>query len=279
MDMVKAVSTLFLVISCVLASTCSLAASLTTGSATTLDSANSAGKGSVDASIVTEVSAAEQEKVKAAIKKSIPELSINTVSPAPLPGFYQIGSGADIFYASADGRYVLYGSILDLSRDKKTWNLTDQVRNQSRRELIAAVDKQDMIIFSPKGQAKSSVVVFTDLDCVFCQRFHKNINDILEQGIEVRYMSFPREGIGSHGYKQAVSVWCADDKAAMLTLAESGGEVPDKQCAGNIVATQAKLGEKLGIKGTPTIIFADGFMLTSYLEPKDLTRLALEHSQ
>lgn len=228
----------------------------------------------------SEVSAAEQIKIQAAINTAIPGLKVSKITPAPVAGFYQVIAGGDVFYIAQDAQHIFYGSLLDLTIDQKQWNTTDRLRNGIRKDMIAAIDQNDMIIFAPKDKSaiKSTVVVFTDVDCVFCRKFHHNINEILALGIEVRYLSFPRQAADSESYKKTISVWCADDKPAMLTLAKSGAKVPDKQCAGDKVAVQAKLGEQLSIRGTPTIVFADGYMLASYLEPKELLQQALEHS-
>jgi len=225
-----------------------------------------------------EVSAADREKIQQAITKVIPGFQLHKIMLSPVTGFYQIITGADVIYVSRDAQYIFYGNLLDLNRDKKDWNLTEKLRNGIRKDMLSAINKNDMIIFSPKDTVKGTVVVFTDVDCVYCRRFHQNIKAILDLGIEVRYLAFPRQGVDSDDYKKMVSIWCADNKAEMLTLAKSGGTVPEKQCTDSKVAAQFKLGEQMGVRGTPTLVFADGFMLASTLDPKDLMQQILEHT-
>ncbi len=219
---------------------------------------------------------AKKSTIQQMINKVIPELIVETVSHSPLSGIYQIIANNEIFYVSEDGRYLLHGDLLDLTKDKATLNQTEEIRKKIRLKSLNNVPKSEMIIFSPTNGIKSFVTIFTDADCVFCQRFHKEISKITELGIEVRYLSFPRQGIGSDSYKKTVSIWCADDPKSMLTLAKNGGTVPSKSCEAP-VAKHYELGRKLNIQGTPTIIFADGTMLARYMLPDELAKFALEH--
>ena len=46
------------------------------------------------------------------------------------------------------------------------------------------------------------------------------INHSCFNGIAIHYMAFPRAGVGSASFEKYVSVWCADDQQAAMTLAE-----------------------------------------------------------
>jgi thiol:disulfide interchange protein DsbC len=98
----------------------------------------------------------------------------------------------------------------------------------------------------------------------------------MELGIEVRYLAFPRQGIDSDSYKKTVSIWCADDAKVMLTAAKNGEAVPNKVCDAP-VANHYKLGRKLNLNGTPTLLFPDGSMFARFMAPEELAKFALEH--
>ena len=113
--------------------------------------------------------------------------------------------------------------------------------------------------------------MFTDIDCGYCRRLHSEIEQLQENGVEVRYAAFPRAGVGSDSYKKYVSVYCAKDQNVTMTLAKAG-KMPEPATCDNPVADQYKLGQKLGITGTPTLIFEDGEMQPGYAPWKELLK-------
>jgi len=136
---------------------------------------------------------------------------------------------------------------------------------------VSALDKlgeDQMVVFSPKNP-KHTVTVFTDIDCPYCRKLHQEMDGYLKEGIKVRYLFFPRAGIGSKSYDKAVSVWCSADRNQAMTDAKAGKDLGNKTCD-NPVATHYKLGEELGVQGTPAIVTDDGRMIPGYLPPERL---------
>ena len=66
-----------------------------------------------------------------------------------------------------------------------------------------------------------------------------------------------------------VSVWCAADPKKALTDAKSDRAVPARECE-NPVAMEYRLGQRMGLTGTPMILASDGSMLGGYLPPAKL---------
>jgi len=55
------------------------------------------------------------QAMKREISKRLPGASVDYVKPSPVKGIYQVGvDGGDIVYVSADGRYLLSGTLIDL---------------------------------------------------------------------------------------------------------------------------------------------------------------------
>ena len=201
----------------------------------------------------------------ARLKGVFPDLQISRVSPAPVPGLFEVLVGTDVFYMTADGRYLLQGDLLDLAERR---NVTEQQRSAIRAERIGEVPLADMIEFAPPNR-KHVLYVFTDVQCTYCRRLHRDMAEINKRGIAVRYLAFPRAGVGSAVFTQMESVWCSADRRQALTAAKLGEPVPPKTCA-NPVGTQYALGETLGIHGTPAIYTSAGRLLPGYLPPAEL---------
>ena len=93
-----------------------------------------------------------------------------------------------------------------------------------------------------------------------------------DEGIRIRYVFFPRAGVDSKSYKEAVSVWCADDRQQAMTDAKAGKTIAEKSCD-NPVRSHMELGELLGINGTPAIVLENGDLVPGYVPPKRLAAL------
>lgn len=123
---------------------------------------------------------------------------------------------------------------------------------------------------------KATVLVFTDIDCHFCRKLHHDVKRLTELGIELRMYAYPRE-MGSKDYNTFVSVFCSENPAEALTKAMEGAALDPKTCQ-NPVAEHMALGQKLGVEGTPTLIYPDGMGHIGYLPPESLARAALKHA-
>jgi thiol:disulfide interchange protein DsbC len=117
-----------------------------------------------------------------------------------------------------------------------------------------------------------TVTVFTDIDCGFCRKLHADMSEYNKQDIRIRYLFYPRAGLGSESYDKAVSVWCADDRKAAMDTAKAGGAVPAKTCE-NPVAEHHALGQAMQLQGTPALLLEGGQMVPGYVPPDKLRTL------
>ncbi len=72
------------------------------------------------------------------------------------------------------------------------------------------------------------------------------MNELNARGIEVRYLAFPRAGVGSETYKKIVSAWCATNKQEALTKLKNREPIEEKNC-NNPVNKQYELGKRMGV--------------------------------
>jgi thiol:disulfide interchange protein DsbC len=214
-----------------------------------------------------EVPAEERERVAEMFESIAPE----NVKGSPIDGWYMIQKGSLVAYISKDGRYLLQGDLIDL--DTKV-NLSELSRTDSRRELMSTLSDDEVILFSPQ-EVKYSVTVFTDVDCTYCRRLHSQIEEYLANGIEVRYLLYPRGGPASAAWNTSEAVWCAKDRSEALTLAKLDREFESSSCDASIVQDHYVLGQEVGLAGTPAIVLDDGEMIAGYMPP-DALKMRLE---
>lgn len=203
--------------------------------------------------------------VEERIRALAPQATSIAISETPIENLLMVQINGDIVYATADGRYLIQGRVVDMETRE---DLTEGAKAEVRKDLLASVDAAKQITFSPKKPAYD-LMVFTDIDCGYCRKLHAQMDEYNEQGIAIHYMAFPRAGIGSRSYEKAVSVWCAGDPRAAMTQAKLGAE-PDPARCDNPIAEQYQLGLDLGVSGTPSLLTAEGQMIPGYVPPEQL---------
>jgi thiol:disulfide interchange protein DsbC len=208
-------------------------------------------------------------EARSAVSSRFPEIRPEQLSPAPVPGLLEVRIGSKVAYVSADGRYLIQGEIIDLDTEV---NLTEQRRGTARRDALSEVSEASMVVFAPKGTSKHTVTVFTDIDCGYCRKLHRQIADYNARGIKVRYLAFPRSGPGTESWRKAELVWCSKDRQGALTRSKAGEVLKGNACQPNPVAAHYQLGRDFGIQGTPAIVLESGEVIGGYLEPAELAK-------
>lgn len=204
------------------------------------------------------------------------KVQIDSIKPAPIPGYYQVIASGQLVYVSADGKYMFTGNLIDLASKK---DLGDMAWADFRKAELAKVPVADRIVFGP-AKPRYTVSVFTDVNCGYCRALHQHVEDFNKAGIALEYIAWPREGVTSTSgnptptYTEMVSVWCAADRKAAFSAAKKGQQPKSTSCA-NPVKDEFELGVRLGVTGTPTIVAEDGSVLGGYMTPDQLLQ-ALE---
>jgi len=190
-----------------------------------------------------------------------PGLDTDTLRDTGAGGLWEVNQGTAYGYLTPDGRYLIQGDLVDLETGQ---SLTELRRNESRLEVINQFGEGQMITFAPEGETRHEMYVFTDVDCGYCRKLHRELDDYLSKGIAIHYLFYPRSGPGSASFKTAESVWCADDRQAALTRAKANQSIEPKQCDNPIMA-QYIAGQEVGLRGTPLILLADGTAINGYM--------------
>ena len=215
---------------------------------------------------------ADDEAVKAKFESLVPGMKIDSVAKLADTNFYEAVIGGEILYFSEDGQYAIQGDVIDL---KTRLNLTESKRNQIKKQALAELNEDDMIVYEPK-KVEHTLTVFTDIDCGYCRKLHQQMAEYNDLGIRIRYMAFPRSGPGSESYNKAVSVWCSKDKQQALTDSKMGLDIAQVSCE-NPVAKHFEVGRKMGVTGTPALFLENGELLPGYVPPKELKKILDEH--
>ena len=207
-----------------------------------------------------------EQLVRQKLATLLPGLKPDSIKATPVAGLYQVRYGMQVFYVTADGRYLLKGDLVDLN--SKT-DLTRIAKTKARKEVLGSLPADTLLTYRPEGKVKHVIYVFSDIDCPYCQRLHADLPTLNGYGVEVRYLFFPRSGLGTPSARKAESVWCAKNRDQAYNRAMEGERVASATCP-NPVARDYNLGLQMGVQGTPTIVLSNGEVLPGYLPPQQL---------
>ncbi len=223
--------------------------------------------------IVSQASAQSDQSLRGKLKQAIEvasqnQLRIVSLNQTALPNIFEVElNTGEVLYSDISGDYLFAGDMYATSPGGLT-NLSASSRQQRALDKIAAIPEEEMIVFRPED-VKTTITVFTDVDCTYCRALHGDLEDLMAYGIEVRYLAYPRGGQAATSYDQMISVWCSDDRKHSLTLAKKGEKLPAASCETPILE-HYKLGNELGISGTPALVFSDGRLVPGYMDSERL---------
>ncbi len=202
----------------------------------------------------------EIAKVRAELAKMIPSATTAEIKATPAESVYRLSLGGNFAYAYVSGDFVLIGDLYNTVNQENLGEI-------AQAEFLNTFEEK-MIVFGAKD-AKRYMTVFTDIDCGYCRKLHQEVAALNQAGVKVRYVAFPRAGVGSESYNKYVSVWCNEDKQKALTDAKAGRAVASATCD-NPISDSYDLGRQFGVSGTPTIVFDNGGRAPGYMPAEQL---------
>lgn len=215
-----------------------------------------------------------EQAIRKTLKSLESEVPVESIASSPFNGLYEVKlQGGRVLYASADGQYLIQGYLFKMDNGKPV-NLTEKAEREGVAKTINAIPSAEMVVYPAKGQAKSHITVFTDTTCPYCHKLHAEVAELNRLGIEVRYVAFPRQGLGSPGDEQLQAVWCSKDRNAALDKMIDGKEIKAAKCE-NPVGKQFAMGQSIGVNGTPAIVLEDGQVIPGYQPAPQVAKLAL----
>jgi thiol:disulfide interchange protein DsbC len=198
---------------------------------------------------------AKLEQIKKAVQAKLPPKAgdVEAVSKTPYLGLYEVLAGGDIFYTDENVTYLFLGEVVEAKTLK---NLTED-----RRRVLTAVKWEnlplDKAIKLVRGNGKRKIAVFSDPDCPFCKRFEKQMLSV--DNVTIYTFLLPIASLHPEAPEKSKDIWCNADRAkAWYDFMLKDVAIPDAKDCPTPIAEIAQLGEKHRIRGTPTLVFADG---------------------
>lgn len=218
--------------------------------------------------------AAVEDDIRARLQQLDPSIPIQSIDAEALDGFYAVTlASGEVLYMSTDQQFIMSGTLYQVSSQGLV-NLTENRLKSIRLEAMKDVKDEDMVIYPAEGERKVRLLVFTDTDCPYCRKLHDEVPELNEMGIEVAYLAFPRSGPGTPTAQKMEAIWCqeGDERLAAMDRAKSGDENALQSCE-NAVNDQFMLGQRVGVTGTPALIFEDGSLVPGYVPAARLKQM------
>lgn len=207
------------------------------------------------------------------LKKSFPNLRVDSVTESPVKGLYEIVAGDQVIYFSPDG-YLMFGELW--SKDGK--NLTAEMRDKVLAEKVKSIplDKAFKI-----GNGPRQVIEFTDPDCPYCRK----VDGLLSKRTDItRYVFFfPLRQIHPDAEKKVLYILSQKDgeKAfrEVVSGALDGKPLPETAQKNAMLEEMEKVAKSVGVRGTPALWIdgtaingADIPRITALLDGKEVKR-------
>jgi thiol:disulfide interchange protein DsbC len=206
----------------------------------------------------------DADAIKSAIEQRHSGISVKDVQPSPIPGLYEVFAGGQIIYASKNAEYVLVGATLFEDASKR--NLTSSRMQELTRIDFSTLPLQDAIEIK-KGNGKFKFAVFSDPDCPYCKSLETGLEKLGMSDYTAYVFLFPLEEIHKEARWKAEAVWCAKDRQTTWHDWMVDSKPLEKASCDNPLDRNLKLGDKIGVQGTPSIYLSNGIQTSS---PQDL---------
>ncbi len=215
-----------------------------------------------------------QKRILSFLKESMGPNHRFTVEETEITGVYVASFGMQVIYLTGDLKFVFKGDLYNTATGQ---NVTLETKQNLRSIAFNSLDTSSMISFLAQNPeiAKKNIYVFTDVDCGYCRKFHKEVNLLNSKGINVHYLAFPRAGQKGETYNKMVSVWCSSDRNDALSAAKKGRKIPSKKC-NDPISEHFKLGLEIELKGTPAVFSEEGVELGGFIGAKELETMLLQ---
>ncbi len=215
-------------------------------------------------SVAAAAAAASTEDAKAAAVKKLFAERFNNPPIAGVRltpyGLYEVQLGSDLVYTDEKVNFVLDGTLIDAkTRRDITRERQDELAKMPFDQLPF-----ELAFKQVRGDGSRKLAIFEDPNCGYCKTLRKSLGEI----DNLTVYTFPYPILSPDSTQKVKNIWCAKDRAETWDAWMLKGVVPPTVNCAVPVDKMVALGQKLMVRGTPAIFFADGSRVGGAI-PKD----------
>jgi len=190
---------------------------------------------------------------------------IDSVKKSGVLGLYEVVVGGEIAYVDEKANYLIFGNIIDVKAKK---DLTEE-RKLKLAQIKFSDLPLDLAIKQVKGNGKRVIATFEDPNCGYCKKLAKELVGMTD----VTIYTFLYPILSPDSMEKSKAIWCASDKVKAWNDWMVNNSAPAAgKCDASAVEKSVALGQKLNIRGTPTIFFTDGNRTPGYMPVAQLEK-------
>jgi thiol:disulfide interchange protein DsbC len=201
--------------------------------------------------MVSSISMADVNTAAKNLAQNYPNLEIKNIAMTEMRGIYSAEVDGQVVYLNDDAQHLIAGNMLRL-KDQKSLTQELIVKNNTVNWNSLPLKNA---IKSVRGNGKRQIAIFSDPNCPYCQQLEvelKKLNDVT-----IYTFVLPLKAQSVEPSKQ---VYCEIDPAfAWQQLIGQGIAPKSKKSCSNPINANLELAKKLGLSGTPAIVFSNGY--------------------
>jgi thiol:disulfide interchange protein DsbC len=209
--------------------------------------------------LVPRLADASEAAIRQTFQSKIPEVTVESVSRAPMPGLYEVVANGQIFYTDDKVNFIFRGTLFD-ARTAELRNVTLARNAELAARLLAK--STDNAIKRVRGNGRRVLYTFEDPNCGYCRQQQKELLKLND----ITIYTFLWPILSPDSIEKSKAVWCAKDRAKAWDDLMSRGVVPQNEgkCE-TPLEKNMDLARRFGAQGTPALYLADGRMLGGYV--------------
>lgn len=194
-------------------------------------------------------------------KKNFPGRNFESITPAAIPGVYEVYTGNQLYYYVPETNVLIYGNIVS----KEGVNLTRESYLKKIAPKMAQLPVESALKI---GEGKITVIEFIDPDCFHCRESYKYFSR--RKDVTIYVFFYPLSQLSERKIRH---ILCAPDQQKAYEEALGGAldnnkvklnDCQDKK-AEETLKTHKRLAAQIGIRSTPFFYLKgqaiDGFEL------------------
>lgn len=221
-----------------------------------------------------QASAAKLAEVTQVLETRFKGAPVKGLRSSVFPNMFEAMVGDDLIYFDEKLTYFLVGNLID--------SATMTNKTEERTAELNAIDVKQLplkdAIKVVRGKGERVMYVFTDVDCPFCTRLEQTLQTM--DNVTVYNFMYPIDSLHPAATNKQKAIWCAKDRMAAwqdAVLRQKYDPAVKSDCVNPVDATKA-LGQKLGVRATPSFFLADGRMVAGAI-PKEQLESRLNAAQ
>ncbi|WP_339672120.1 thioredoxin fold domain-containing protein [Dasania marina] len=223
--------------------------------------------------LVTQTTSSAEQAVRQQMAANFPLKEVRAVTSVANGQLYQVEFASGLLvYTLPAAEFFLAGNLYQ-STESGVVDLSQQLKQQQRAQLLAQLQPNEYLSLIPEQPAQAVIYVVLDVDCYYCQFQHLESQQLLAQGVEVRYLSLNRQRPGSSAYLKVRRTWCTDQPQQALDMLMQGRSLAEQQCTPGLMDKHIALAKQLGVERLPAVLTTDGRLISGLLRAPQIFNL------